>query len=145
MIILCIVTNIIDPAYKYYTKIKYKLNSKIEERKLPIKNSKLNPIFIKNLNIKNLKNVDEKKTLECTICLDEIDLEKYKKKKIKLIFLDCSHVFHTQCLQPWIKSKVLNTTAPNCPLCRQCIVDIKEIKVVNYSYSYNSDYSDYSD
>ena len=45
----------------------------------------------------------------CSICLDTINIQYYKLK--------CNHVFHTACLDEWIKSK------NNCPLCR-CILSI---------------------
>lgn len=43
---------------------------------------------------------------ECRICLEEIKQE----EKIKAI--DCAHIFHESCIDPWLRQK------PNCPICR---------------------------
>jgi hypothetical protein len=44
---------------------------------------------------------------ECSLCLDEFS------EGEELLQLKCSHVFHEQCLGPWVlKSK-------ECPLCKQ--------------------------
>jgi len=48
----------------------------------------------------------------CSICL-----EKYKKNE-KCIRLNCSHIFHKQCLNEWFKNKINKSEELNCPLCR---------------------------
>ncbi|KAL1561946.1 RING-H2 finger protein ATL80-like [Salvia divinorum] len=47
----------------------------------------------------------------CTICLDE-----YAAGERRATITDCSHRFHTVCLEKWIK---INST---CPLCRHHLV-----------------------
>ena len=43
----------------------------------------------------------------CSICLDEFKEDDILKK------LNCEHIFHKDCLEPW-----LNNNNRNCPLCR---------------------------
>lgn len=48
----------------------------------------------------------------CAICSDNIKLG-----EIKSVYPYCEHYFHTECLDPWIKEKVMSA---NCPNCRDC-------------------------
>ena len=43
----------------------------------------------------------------CTICLDEFEFEE------ELIKLKCHHIFHKECLKPW-----LDNNKNKCPICR---------------------------
>jgi len=45
---------------------------------------------------------------ECVICLDEM------KENELLTIIFCSHLFHKQCIDMWIKKKTI------CPLCDKC-------------------------
>lgn len=125
------------------TELKNKLSNKIKEyyTNKPIKNKKLSNKFIKSLNINNKDSCIE--TSECGICLNEIS-----ENKNNLIYLDCKHVFHKKCLQPWVKNKLENIEKPNCPMCRHTIVNIPDVKpqlVFNYGYTtYSDSDSDYS-
>ena len=47
---------------------------------------------------------------KCIICLEQFKIE---EKSLKLI---CGHIFHKECLDPWLKNH--NT----CPICRQTII-----------------------
>jgi hypothetical protein len=47
----------------------------------------------------------------CSVCLDEFKEEDVLKK------LNCNHIFHKDCLEPW-----LNNNNRNCPLCRTDII-----------------------
>ena len=103
------------------------------------------PIFNGTLSAKYITNhskIDKKEQLDCSICLEPINLEKFKLKKNDLVFLECGHVYHKDCLQSWVKSQIKNIDKPNCPMCRTMIVDYckKDYKVINYD-SDNSDYS----
>ena len=89
--------------------------------------STLNCVYIlmlrtNNTNIRRISdlneniNVDSLNTLvicnklpdnTCSICLDE-----YKEDDI-LVKLNCNHIFHKDCLEPWF-----NDNNKNCPLCR---------------------------
>lgn len=58
--------------------------------------------------IKNNK-VDHKvikKETCCSICLEDFDENK------EIVFLDCDHIYHTDCIIEWINKD------PTCPLCR---------------------------
>ena len=59
-----------------------------------------------------LKNMEMKKMCSstCSICID--DFEKDEMLRV----LPCGHMYHTECILPW-----LTTRAPNCPLCKDNI------------------------
>ena len=59
-----------------------------------------------NINISNetILNISNENNL-CTICLDNIKENEYIYK------LSCSHKYHIECLNRWVKEK------PKCPLC----------------------------
>lgn len=44
----------------------------------------------------------------CSICLEDFDL----KEKVRV--LPCGHLFHTECILPWLTTRVAN-----CPLCKE--------------------------
>ena len=145
--LLIMVIIIIPLVYEFITKYKKikgncirKYTIYIEEKKNPppIKNNKLSDYFIKKCNKTNMNT--DKKSLECSICLDEINIEDYKIKPNDLIFLNCSHVYHTECLQCWTESQVKNGRSVNCPLCRDHIV----IDIPKIVYNYESDASEAS-
>ena len=144
-IIFVIIIPLVDELIRKYKNIKYNCIRKytiyIEEKKNPppIKNNKLSDNFIKQCNKTNIQT--NKKSLDCSICLEEINIEDYKTKPNDLIFINCGHVFHTDCLQSWTTSQVKIGRGVNCPLCRDHIVmDIPKI-----IYRSNSDASDATD
>lgn len=61
---------------------------------------------LKALDLKN-------KFPECTICLDS--LNKLESGLGKPTFLNCNHIFHSECLRNWLQRKA------ECPLCRQAV------------------------
>ncbi|GAB2220862.1 hypothetical protein Droror1_Dr00008543 [Drosera rotundifolia] len=52
------------------------------------------------------KQVEQKKEDDCSICMGGFDAQR------SMLLLGCSHVFHRECICPWLDS---NST---CPLCR---------------------------
>lgn len=91
-----------------------------QQKKLPINNNKLTPKFIKELNNRN--KIDIQSTDQtCTICLEDIHYSSDKKNNI--IFTDCKHVFHRQCLQEWVKTSVSSNLNAQCPTCRANLYD----------------------
>lgn len=63
----------------------------------------------------------EKKVVNCTICLDDIEDESW--------FLPCTHVFHNDCINNWIKEK------PICPICKIPIYvsTPEQLEIYNYN------------
>ena len=131
---------IYEPLKEYISNIKKKYERKKIEKNLPIYNCKINTFYIKELNKNNFDEVRNlKKKIECSICCEEINIEKFKYKKTNLIFLNCSHVYHTKCLQSWVKTRVNDFIKPDCPYCRGEIVEVKQYQ--NNKISYDSDIS----
>lgn len=60
----------------------------------------------------NLPNAAAEKI--CVICYDTINLQPTLKMDNERI-LDCSHIFHENCIGEWFKEK------ENCPICRRCV------------------------
>ena len=108
----------------------------------PIFNGKLSAKYITTLNTKNHSKIDKKEQLDCSICIEPIHLEKFKLKKNDLVFLECGHVYHKDCLQSWVKSQIKNIDKPNCPMCRKMIVDYCKKDYINYDSdsSYGSEW-----
>tara|TARA_B110000259_G_scaffold187103_1_gene240182 strand:+ start:1266 stop:1721 length:456 start_codon:yes stop_codon:yes gene_type:complete len=85
-------------GFKCYNKFKYdRMDDEI-----------VTPINIENLN--TLIVCNELPENNCSICLDEFKNEDILKK------LNCSHIFHKDCLVPWINNN------KSCPLCRTDIL-----------------------
>ncbi|KAK2428678.1 RING/U-box superfamily protein [Trifolium repens] len=51
-------------------------------------------------------------TTQCSICLEGI----YTKSE--LVSTKCSHVFHKECMVPWIQKCIDRSSSYSCPLCR---------------------------
>ena len=67
-----------------------------------------------NININSINTLvvcDELPDNICSICLDDFKEDDILKK------LNCEHIFHKDCLEPW-----LNNNNRNCPLCRTDII-----------------------
>jgi hypothetical protein len=108
----------------------------------PIVKNKLNKKFIKNLNTENHEKINKTEELECSICIEPIELDKFKLTKNKLVFLNCGHVYHTPCLQTWVKSQIKQINKPNCPLCRDIIVNYSE-KIEHVTYDSDASEASY--
>lgn len=144
VVIFCILKNIVN--YYIYQPIKKccncikKYNNKQELKILPIYNNKLNPLFIDKLNNTNIKKIEEFNDINCSICLEPIEIDSNKNDTISL---NCLHSFHIKCLNNWVKNKLENYSSPNCPLCRnEFLSSYKISKNGNDSSDYNSDFFD---
>jgi hypothetical protein len=84
-------------GFKCYNKFKY---DRMDEIVMPINIENLNTLIVCNELPEN----------NCSICLDEFKNEDILKK------LNCSHIFHKDCLVPWINNY------KSCPLCRTDIL-----------------------
>ena len=130
VILVFIYINICLPLEKKIISLKYSYNLKQKDKKQPIYNNKLNPTFIKKLNKNNIDKVKNKtEPLECSICLTEINIENYKNNKTDLVLLNCSHVYHKDCLNPWVKEKAQSFNSPDCPYCRDKIISVNDFKI----------------
>lgn len=70
--------------------------------------------------------IKKKENENCSICLDKIT-----DNIDDMLVLPCNHVFHKNCINNWIIYKLNDNTRPNCPLCKQNIHIIKDIKIFN--------------
>ena len=60
---------------------------------------------------KNYKFMINELDIDCSICLNEIDIEDTVLK------LECEHIYHNTCLKDWY----LKSENKNCPICREDI------------------------
>ena len=67
---------------------------------------------IYNYNYNTVKILNEIDNEDCSICLEKLYDEENNKE---IISLDCNHLFHKECVDPWI------TRNRNCPLCKRNI------------------------
>ena len=143
--IICIIVKLYDELYKKCKNYQWKYDVWKESKNAPIFNGTLSSKYITTLNTKNHSKIDKKEQLDCSICIEPINLEKFKLKKNDLVFLKCGHVYHKDCLQSWVKAQIKNIDKPNCPMCRTMIIDYckKDYTFTNYDsdHSVNSDYS----
>jgi|TARA_Y100000389_G_scaffold184930_1_gene203816 hypothetical protein len=68
----------------------------------------------RNVNINSINTLvvcDDLPDNICSVCLEDFKDDDILKK------LNCTHVFHKECLEPW-----LNNNNRNCPLCRTDII-----------------------
>ena len=86
----------------YRSNYEYNINRQIEA----INNE------IYNYNYNTVKIVNEIDNEDCSICLDKLYDEESNKE---IISLDCNHLFHKECVDPWVN------TNKNCPLCKRNI------------------------
>ena len=89
---------------------------------------------IKKYEIEKLKSVKYKKELNlfnenCPICLEQIVINS------DIIFLDCNHGFHVQCLMKWIQHDILNNR--HCPICNKSFYNKERISTVSSVNSFN--------
>jgi hypothetical protein len=86
------------------------------------KNNNLCKSCVKTTKIKKIKKNDiRKKNIKCSICLENIkNISKWDRLSMgkstverypNNITLLCNHIFHTMCINKWLKS---NNTCPNC-------------------------------
>ena len=103
--------------------------TRINKNKQPIIDKQLSSRYIKKLNKTNTEKI---KSHECTICFEEVNKNK--------VVLNCGHVFHKKCLQPWIKQKLTNYEKPSCPSCRDIICyNPDNVQYIVYNITYDSD------
>ena len=123
------------PYKNTFKKFKYKLCLYLKSNNVPIKNNKLTKTYIEKLNKKNkittVKHL-EQITNTCSICMEPINSSQYNKNN-KVIYLDCNHFYHTNCLNNWVETKITQGDKPTCPMCRQDIINQIDMEKINKS------------
>ena len=74
---------------------------------------------------------------ECTICLENINIEYGNIKKLK-----CKHIYHINCINEWFKNK--KNTCPNCRLTQYTIETISPNDLDNIQINENYNMCTYS-
>ena len=71
----------------------------------------------------------------CSICTDNYEIE-----KSQVMITPCKHIFHYDCLKPWIDNNILS---PKCPNCNYNILDslliTKSMDITKKKEDYNND------
>ena len=86
----------------------------IEEHRESIRIIRRNNRSRQRINVNSLNTIllcDELPDDSCSICLEDFKTGDNIKK------LNCTHIFHKECLEPW-----LNDNNRNCPMCRTDII-----------------------
>lgn len=68
---------------------------------------------------------------ECGICYYDISIS----DRISLLACDEKHLFHTMCLESWIKYNTDNSRRPTCPMCRVSINTSKVKEKIFHGFS----------
>lgn len=63
------------------------------------------------------------KDIQCTICLEKIKGNLFKRSDF--VVLQCTHLFHSDCIQSWVESEMERGYTAKCPICRSNIVELK--------------------
>ena len=80
----------------------------------------------------NKKNKDCMIKSDCSICLEKIKFKGFRKDKY--LSLECSHVFHYDCLSSWVSSEMEKGRAAKCPVCRGGLDELKDKVFVENNY-----------
>ena len=80
----------------------------------------------------NKKNEDHMIKSDCSICLEKIKFKGFRKDKY--LSLECSHVFHYDCLSAWVSSETEKGRAAKCPVCRGELDELKDKVFVENNY-----------
>ena len=99
----------IQLARCYYKLENYIRNQRQNNIRRPLNRNRNGNIDINSIN--TLVVCDELPDNVCSVCLEEFKEDDILKK------LNCEHIFHKDCLEPW-----LNNNNRNCPLCRTDII-----------------------
>ena len=75
----------------------------------------------------NKKNKDHMIKSDCCICLEKINFKGFRKQKY--ICLECSHVFHYDCLETWVSSEMEKGRFAKCPTCRGGLDELKDKEI----------------
>jgi hypothetical protein len=144
IIIYCIYNSVKEGLFSINNCIKNKIKECFKKKKISkINDNQLSKEFIQSLNKNNRLGIKENK-IDCPICLDIINIDDYNSKNFNITFLNCNHVYHTNCLQEWVKQQLNNINKCSCPMCRDIIIDIPNYTVKNISYE-SSDEENISD
>jgi hypothetical protein len=74
---------------------------------------KLTQKICQKINFKHLKQIENKISDECCICLDEFG----EDENIILLPCECFQIYHEKCIKPWLHKNL------SCPSCRSEILN----------------------
>ena len=80
-----------------------------------VNGEKIHNVKTKKFIIKDMEyylNANKKITGTCSICIENIE------DTIHIIIMPCKHIFHKDCIQPWLLQKIIIGKKPECPMCR---------------------------
>ncbi len=138
-IFICTILYDLIRAIISYIKEKYRIFCYYKNKaKFAIKNDVLTLKYIKKLNKNNMERKEDNEDISCPICLDSIDIKTYNKNDNNIINTSCKHIYHTECLQAWVKQNIQQGNAPECPMCRENICKEQKNKdIISYNSYYN--------
>ena len=120
--------------FSIYNYIKKKIIYCLEKKDISqTNNNELSKKYIQTLN-KNNKSFIKENIINCPICFDNININNYNSRKLNITFLNCKHVYHTDCIQKWINQQIISSNNCSCPICRDIIIDIPIYADKNISY-----------
>lgn len=66
----------------------------------------------------------------CSTCLEALEKDPSKRQEAqRMTRLSCSHLYHTQCIKPWMEQHV------TCPMCRAVVRQRIEVPRAQYVYN----------
>jgi len=122
---LCISTEINKCKKKYFYRVSRRRNSDTESvssfgsdihfpavyKEPEIPKHKTNRFFVKEMKFIIIEDSTKFNDI-CSICICPFENED------KVIKFNCLHMFHIDCIQPWLVSQLDNNKTPFCPMCK---------------------------
>ena len=72
---------------------------------------KTQKFFVKEMDYMIIKDSTQFEDI-CSICIEEF------KNEDHVVKFNCQHIFHKNCIQPWLISQLDNNETPLCPMCK---------------------------
>tara|TARA_B100000963_G_C22535952_1_gene629805 strand:+ start:413 stop:946 length:534 start_codon:yes stop_codon:yes gene_type:complete len=72
---------------------------------------KTNRFFVKEMDYIIIKDSTKFQDI-CSICIGPFENED------RVVKFNCQHIFHRECIQPWLVRQLDNNTKPFCPMCK---------------------------
>ena len=101
---ICIKKKIDDRYREAHEEERLKEEKKIENKK------KIEELYLTDLKVKTYnKELLVNNCENCSICT-----ENFVEDKSQVIITPCNHIFHPECIKPWIENNILEPKCPNC-------------------------------